>query len=213
MSSNEDNTVNCSVYISCYSSPIVWSWMVQLGDARKNSVTSFLNQAAETVLRFENLGIVMGVDEFEIDKDLFANPFEDPRLRSIKQNYRIIVMRNYYPLLYAFLSDVPRADRGKIIIPLIETYLVSFWGQAIGKTHRKSAVVSDRNYKKIATEMAEKLPKEPVSTQPEEKADVQDTPKATTPKSTEVPKIDSDSSTAEGLLGGSADGSNLDDWS
>lgn len=213
MSSNESNTVECSVYISCYSSPIVWSWMVQLGDTRKNSLTSFLNQAAETVLRFEKLGIVLSVDEFEVDTDLFANPFEDPRLRSIKQNYRVIVMRNYYPLLFDFLSDVPRADRGRIILPLIETYLVSFWGQVIGKTHRKNAVGNGKNYKNIATEMAKEIPKEPSSPQPQEKTEVPDTLKETKPKSSDVPKNESDSSTAEGLLGGSADSSNLDDWS
>lgn len=128
--------IEFKTYVSIYSSPIVWAWLAQIASPKKNSIVSLLTQGAETVLRMERLGIKFKTEDFNIDSSLFADPYDDPRIKSVRRYYSVNVTPEYFPLLYDYLSTAPQEHRSKLLLPLVEVFLVGFWGQAIGKAKR-----------------------------------------------------------------------------
>lgn len=126
---SQPSTIDFRIYIAYRTTPIAWAWLLQMSESRKNSITSFMAHAAESVLRFERLGLTFSPDQFELQTELFADASADPRLMSNKMNYNITVPESSFPLLFDYLRETDKDHWPRRFIPLLEVYLIAFWGQ------------------------------------------------------------------------------------
>lgn len=209
--------IDFPVYLSVRNSPIAWAWLIQISDQRKNSVTNFLAHAAETVLRFERLGLKFSPEQFHLQNDLFVDPYDEPRIKSIKKHYVITVMQSYYPLLFEYLQDASKEHWARMFLPLVEVYLVAFWGQATGKSEiiRETHEQSKTNYKAPTVQDAPSSQTETPARASAENEASQEIGKMACPDDDKQDTRDQASGSqaqAKAMLSNPQGGSNLDSW-